>query len=365
MSGRASVDAVPLPAMDVDLVAERATMEAIGPFVSDRWRQFLAQGGGIAGFGAYALPGVPYPPQLTDAAVDDPHAAVARHLDARALDRAILEPGNAGSLSGLANVVMAAELARATNDWLLDEWVERHDRLAASIVVTPRDAGLAADEVERLGAHPRVAQVLLASPPCLLGDRSLRPLLAAAEAHGLPILLRAEGAYAGRNRGVSAVGHPTSRWEYELDLAWSGPVQLLSSLCEGVFDRFPSLRLVMGGFGVAWLPALLWRADREVHAGRTRPPRTLTRLPSELVAEHVRFTTEALEVPDDPAHLTDLLASIGGASLLLFASGPLPEPASRLPIDALPHPWREQALRENAHALYGARDDRRAARAGA
>jgi hypothetical protein len=108
----------------------------------------------------------------------------------------------------------------------------------------------------------------------------------------------------------------------------------------------------MSGFGIAWLPALLWRADLEYHAGRVKPPRAITRLPSEVVQEHVRFTTDSLEVPADAGQLTSLLSSIGGAALLVFASGMLPREDVALPIDALPADWRERALRENAHYLY-------------
>jgi uncharacterized protein len=329
-------------------------MASIGPFVSDAWREFLSSGGGLAGPGGYTLPGIPYPPLegTEEANGEDPKVAVAHYLARRGLDRAILDPGASGSLGGLANEVMGSELARATNDWLLAEWASVDDRLSASIVVTARDGGLAAKEIHRLGDDPRFAQVLFASPPCLLGDRSLLPIFAAAEQYGLPIVLRAEGAYSGRNRGVSAVGHPTSRYEYEVDLPGIAPAHVLSAICEGVFDRFPGLRLVMSGFGIAWLPALLWRADREYHAGRVKPPRAITRLPSEVVQEHVRFTTDSLEIPADAGRLTSLLSSIDGAALLVFASGMLPRGDSALPIDALPGDWRERALRENAHDLY-------------
>ena len=31
---------------------------------------------------------------------------------------------------------------------------------------------------------------------------------------------------------------------------------------QGVFDRFPNVRLVLEGFGIAWLPSLLWSMDQ-------------------------------------------------------------------------------------------------------
>jgi len=41
------------------------------------------------------------------------------------------------------------------------------------------------------------------------------------------------------------------------------PNQVLSLVAEGVFDRYPDLRVCLAELGFAWLPSLLWRFDKD------------------------------------------------------------------------------------------------------
>jgi predicted TIM-barrel fold metal-dependent hydrolase len=313
--------------IDADMTATLAEMRHVGPFLSPGWREHLSTGGGLAGIG-YSLPGIPYRPLAPPS--DDgapPLERARRRLAEHGASLAVLNPGTAPGLSGVANIVMAAEIARATNDWLADTILVEDERLYGSILVTARDGELAAAEVRRCGVHPGMAQIVLAYPPGLLGDRALLPLFEAAEELGLPISLQSGGALAGVNRGPAAAGHPSTLFEYQIDSAYGAIPHLTSMLCEGVFERFPGLRLVLSGFGIGWLPSLLWRLDAAFADG-VGLPKTLTRLPSELVAEHVRCTTLGLERPGDPATLGELPA-IDAGGLLLYASGPSAESPGR------------------------------------
>ena len=79
---------------------------------------------------------------------------------------------------------MAAGFARAVNDWMAREWLDRDTRLRASIVVPLQSPERAAAEIERCAADPRFVQVLLpglADAP--LGHRAYWPIYAAAERH--------------------------------------------------------------------------------------------------------------------------------------------------------------------------------------
>jgi predicted TIM-barrel fold metal-dependent hydrolase len=92
-------------------------------------------------------------------------------------------------------------------------------------------------------------------------------------------------------------------------------------ICEGVFERFPGLVLVMSGFGFAWLPALSWRMDQQYRHGATAVPAKLTQLPSDVLREHVRFVVGPLDLPPDPSQLVDTL-SLAGGTPIVFGSGP-------------------------------------------
>ena len=54
--------------------------------------------------------------------------------------------------------------------------------------------------------------------------------------------------------------------------------QLTSLVCEGVFERFPELRIVLIEGGIAWLAPLMWRLDRACELLRAEAPQ-LTRCP--------------------------------------------------------------------------------------
>ena len=51
---------------------------------------------------------------------------------------------------------MAAAFCRATNDWLRTDWLDRDERLRASIVVAVHDTDRT-DEIDRLASDPRFA----------------------------------------------------------------------------------------------------------------------------------------------------------------------------------------------------------------
>lgn len=151
----------------------------------------------------------------------------------------------------------------------------------------------------------------------------MHPLYEAAVELGLPVNLQAGGTYIGRNRGLTSAGHPASALEHDVGSMSGAQPHLLSMIMQGVFEKYPDLRLVLSGFGVAWLPSLLWRMDSEyarAKSGESVP--ALKRPPSEYVLEHVRFTIAPLELPADPRDLAQLLCLADLGRLLLFASGP-------------------------------------------
>ena len=50
------------------------------------------------------------------------------------------------------NLELAGVMARASNDWLAAEWLDRDPRLRASIIVAYEDGPAAAAEIDRLAA---------------------------------------------------------------------------------------------------------------------------------------------------------------------------------------------------------------------
>ena len=85
-------------------------------------------------------------------------------------------------------------------------------------------------------------------------------------------------------------------------MSLSFQAHLVSLLTEGVFERFPGLRVVMVEGGVAWLRAADVAAGRYWKALRSEVP-WVRRPPSEYLRDHVRLGTQPLERPDDDRQL--------------------------------------------------------------
>jgi predicted TIM-barrel fold metal-dependent hydrolase len=153
-------------------------------------------------------------------------------------------------------------------------------------------------------------------------------------------------------------GPPTFYIEWHtLGSAGSIMAHLVSLVVNGVFERLPALKVLLVEGGVAWLPGILWRLDTNWRALREDTP-WLERKPSEVVREHVRFTTQPLEHTDGHDRLLfELLEAAGAPEILCFASDyphwDFDDPGFML--RRLPESWREPVMHANAAGLYGDR----------
>lgn len=216
-----------------------------------------------------------------------------------------------------ANEYMSAALCRALNDWLANEWLTQEPRLRASIVVPPETPELALEEIERRKDDRRFVQILLLVMGAVpLGKRFYWPIYEAAERYGLPVGVHAGSLY--RNAPTS-VGWGSYHLEDYVAQSQAFEGQLLSLVAEGVFVKFPKLKIVMIESGFTWLPAYFWRADKTWRGVRSEVP-WVDRLPSDFVREHVRFTIQPTDAPPDPKQLTRVIEQIGSDRVLLFST---------------------------------------------
>ena len=352
--------AIPPPVVvDCDIHPAVPTIDALVPFLADHWREYVRQS-------AFAGPrDTAYPPGAPTSAIpgsrlpdgrpagSDPALLLAQTLDAWGAERGILNCDYA--IEGIRNPDAAAALAAAVNDWLIAEWLDRDPRLRASIVVPSQVPEAAAREIERVGGHPGFVQVFLpvraASP---YGNRRYHPLFEAATARDLVV-----GLHFGGNPGnpPTPVGWPSYYLEEYAGMAHVFQSQLLSLIAEGVFDRFPTLRVALVEGGFSWLPAFLWRLDKEWKGLRREVP-WVRELPSIYVRRHVRLTIQPFDAPadaDQAARFIDQLAAEDLLDLLMFATDyphrHFDAPAEAVPV-ALPDPVRRKIMGETARAFY-------------
>ena len=245
-----------------------------------------------------------------------------------------------------------AALARAINDWQSAEWLDKDDRLRGSIVVPYENADHSAEEIDRVAPDKRHVQVLLkprTREP--LGRRRYWKIYEAAVRNNLPIGLHF-GGYS--LNPISSSGWPSFYIEDHTNMAQVFQSHLISLICEGVFERFPELRMVVIEGGFAWLPSLMWRMDKHVARLQSELPH-LTRRPSELIREHIRMTTQPMEEPPDPRQILQVIEHLDSDEMLMFATDyphwDYDNPERVLAM--LPADLKRKVFLENARSFYG------------
>ena len=167
---------------------------------------------------------------------------------------------------------------------------------------------LAIEEIERLaGDHRFVSILVLAQGETLLGRRQYWPIYKVAEQHKLPLAIHAGSQY---RMAPSSIGWPSYRFEYYIAEAQAFQAQLLSLILEGVFGKFPGLKVVLMESGVSWLPAFMWRANKTWKGVRVEVP-WVDRPPADIMRDHVRLTAQPFDSPPDQAGVEQLIDQIG------------------------------------------------------
>jgi predicted TIM-barrel fold metal-dependent hydrolase len=342
-----------LRAVDADLHHRVGDWGEIAPFVPAGLRHRFTRKGGppLARHGFRVIGPGPGVGEATN-----PASVREAYLEPRGVDVAILT-GNIFSLGVQPNADLAAALARGVNAWTLATWVRPFDCFKGSILVAPQDPMQAVAEIDRLGQEPGMVQVLMGSASEVpLGRRAYHPIYEACVRHGLPLALHAGGEGAGMSPPATAVGHPATAFGWYGALPQSYMAHVMSLVTEGVFARFPALKVVLYEGGVCWLPHVMWRFDKNWKAQRSETP-WVTERPSAYIRRHVFSTTYPLEMLPDPAALQRVLEMVEAERTLLFSSGypdwDFGDPFAM--VDELPEELRSRVMVENALTVYGER----------
>jgi predicted TIM-barrel fold metal-dependent hydrolase len=273
-----------------------------------------------------------------------------QHLDPNNVAFGVLNPLTSGQ--GAQDADLSAALTHATNEWQVAEWTSRDTRLKASVVVPYEDGATSARMIEARAGDANFAQVMLltrtAEP---LGQRRYWPIYQAAADVGLPIGIHAFG-YGGT--ALTAGGWPSFYIEEMVGHAQCQQAVLTSLIFEGVFERFPALKVVLVEAGFAWAPAHAWRMDAHFRKLHKEVPH-LKRLPSEYMRSNVWFTTQPVEEPDPREHLTDAIEWMGWDRVLFATDYPhwdFDDPAHALPI-RMSESQKRGIFLENARKVYG------------
>ena len=307
--------------IDCDIHLDIPAVDVLLPYLGEHWRQYINDTS-FKGPVDTSYPSGAATSLTPDLVHSDGYAISPTLEDVRqhVLDLWQTEVGIltcAYAVESVRNPFAAAALASAVNDHQLYDWLNQEPRLRGSVLVPIQDPMLAAEEIDRVGGNPAFVQVLLpvhAESP--YGNRRYYSVYEAALRHDLAI-----GMHFGGNPGnpPTAVGWPSYYVEEYVGMSHIFQSQLISLVAEGVFDRFPSLRVALIESGVTWLPSLMWRLDKEWKGLRKEVP-WVRRLPSEYIRDHVRLTTQPLDVPADSTAVLEIFDQNGIDDLLMFAT---------------------------------------------
>jgi predicted TIM-barrel fold metal-dependent hydrolase len=329
-SEHGAVLATPLRIIDTDIHHDYHDKVDLYPYLSQTYRERLrdygfggdgglyANNGGVLGRRGDTLD--PDDPEDKTTAAKNVGNAIKILLDGAGVDRGILTGSSINGASSMTDLDYASALCRAFNDYSIDHWLQADLRFRLAIAVCAQDPQSAAAEIDRIGDHPGVVSIIL---PCgtirAYGHRFYRPIHEACARHGLAIALHFNGEGSGINGAPTAAGYPS----YYIESRQARPsfyqAHLASFVFEGVFERFPTLKVAMLESAFGWIPAYLWRMDSDWKGLRYQTP-WVNHLPSEYVVEHVRFASQPMDEPETPEDLRTVIRWMHGERTLMFAT---------------------------------------------
>jgi len=346
-----------------------AAESELHPYLDPAWAELVGNAGSLPlGTGARRLiPSVRYSnpagDEMPEARLPDGRPAgssletlVAQALEPVATERAILMFERGMFAPAALDPYLAEATTRAINDWSIDRWAGQDDRLYGAALVPTQTPDRAAAEIRRIGAHPKIAAVLLAANGAgkLFGHPLYHPIFEAASELDLPVVIHRGGEAITETGLTSPGGLPLTFAEH----AALSPTALISHtvslLAAGVFMRYPRLRVCLAGSGVAWVGGLLRRLELSWRANRRNVP-WVQEPPAVYFRRHFRISTYGIEDGADPEFLGRLIAMTPGLErILCYGSGyPAWDTCGADTVRALvPEAWHARVFDENAREWF-------------
>ena len=285
-------------------------------------------------------------------------------IDDICVDTVIFSPGFQRPQS-MFHQSMVSAVASAYNDYLAEEVLPVSPRLRASLMINHRNPEAGAAEIRRHGKNPRFVGVYTEfggnyEP---IGTAKHDPIFQAATEHDLAVISHIGMFW----QQFTPLAQGTRTWTelvgfsaVSISFAWAG-----SMIMQGLFDKFPDLRIVIQEGGFWWLPEFMARADdyylshpgdikmveRKIELGE----RFLRKLPSEYFESNIRFSSQPMCMPNPPRHFELLMQLCRGEDMLLYSSDwphATFDPLNWVFNPAISEAGRKKILGDNARAWY-------------
>jgi predicted TIM-barrel fold metal-dependent hydrolase len=284
----------------------------------------------------------------------DPEFAREQLLDEYGISAAVVNNISLGS--GNIPTELELSMVRAINDYN-QEWIEADPRWLISISTSVIDPAWNVEEVLRCrGTSDRYIQILMdphRERPA--GNAVNWPVYELAAELDIPVAFHVSGWP--KHRLMAGVGATTYYTETRTVLDTLAQPLVASLIFEGVFDRWPSLKVALIEMDWTWVVPMAWRLDASWKVLRDEVP-NLKRRPSEYLRENFWFSTQPGIEPEHPHQAYEAFEQFeraGFGDKLMFATD-YPHWDMDSPFDATPrrltHEVKQRILSGNAAALY-------------
>ena len=184
------------------------------------------------------------------------------------------------------------------------------------------------------------------------GHPSYWPIYEVCEHYGIPV-----GYHVLAALRITPSGPANYYFEEHCDFAGFNFPVVSSLVYEGVFDRFPKLKIVMVELGWSWAVPFAWRLDKAFDV-MGREVSHLQRRPSEYIRDNIWYTTQPMEEPEKDEHVDEVIESFEASGMgdkLMYSSDyphwDFDEP--EIFIQRADEAQTRRILGENARELFG------------
>ncbi|HEV7214399.1 MAG TPA: amidohydrolase family protein [Chloroflexota bacterium] len=276
------------------------------------------------------------------------------HLDMWNVDYALLTGSSVYGASVIPDPDFAAAVCSAFNDWTVEHWLARDERFLMALAVSTADPQLAVQEIDRLGDHPKVKAIMLSTGARMpYGNRFYHPIWEACERHGLTVGIHPGSEGAGMAGSPTGVGYPTYYIETRMARPQMAMAHAVSFIAEGVFEKYPRLKVLFDECDQFWAVGLMWHMDADWKSLRDQTP-WVQQLPSEYFRQHIRVGSQPMLETANNEQFFCMLDAMHAEETLVYASDwphwDWDDPATTFP--KLPERLHRRIFSENAREMF-------------
>ncbi|MBI2985621.1 MAG: amidohydrolase [Deltaproteobacteria bacterium] len=259
-----------------------------------------------------------------------------RFLDECGIEETYLYPSMGLAYGLIQDREWAVALGRAYNQWLHDKFMKASPRLKAVALIPIQDIPAAVSELHRAVKELGMAGAVLPAVTVLdrpYGNSDFSPIFE--EAERLNCAIAIHGAVSQR-LGIDSSDNLFKTIALEHPLAQI--IQFTDMIADGIFERFPRLRVAFLESGAGWVPYMMDRLDEGYERRGKKWCKNLTKRPSEYVrGKNIFFSCEVEE------RTLPYVLDMVGEDAILFASD-------------FPHERRREEFSGDIDVLLGRND---------